>query len=190
MNILHNFYSATDDQEIQKLEKISLYIFILLTLIIITCSLLLTCTIGSDWKATSAAFAGIVGSATASLLSALSRRANGWELSNGEKYPKSENDNSSEKTRKERFSLSMAPFFCFRPFLGIISGLIVYYGGDFLGLKIEDSTNDKLLTPEELQLLKEEAFRVVIFFSLLSGLFAKTLIEILKGMFKSFFGRG
>lgn len=187
MSIIELFLSESDKPEVKNLEKISLYIFVFLSIIIILGSLILTFTIEGKWVVTSAAFAGIIGSSTASLLSALSRRANGWELSNGSKIPEQK---SEEGTKKERFSLSMAPFFCFRPFLGIIAGLIVFYGGDLLGLKLDSPTDSVVVSETKLALLQDETFKRIIFFSLLSGLFAKTLIEILKGMFKSFFGRG
>ena len=117
------------------------------------------------------------------------------------------------ESNKEKFNLRLATFFLFRPFLGVIAGLIVYYGGDVLNLLADGSPENML---NELQKLKESAtsveikdffqaysdriseekliqqnsFKRIIFFSLLAGLFAKTLIEILKGMFKGFFGRG
>jgi len=191
MKTFNVFFSDTENPEIQKLERVSIITFLFLATIIILGSLMLTLTIGSQWIVTSAAIAGIIGSATAALLSSLSRKATGWELSDGTYIP----NTGTTQDKKERFSQRMATFFIFRPFLGIIGGLIVYYGGDLLNLVLE--TKDTIVEPttsitlEVRQRTTElENFKRIIFYSLLAGLFAKTLIEILKGVFKSFFGRG
>src|SRR5262249_45785107 len=61
---------------------------------------------------------GTLGSAVAALLSALDRRAHGWELSNGWKYPGPE--------PKDKFQLAMLPLFWARPLLGSVMGLLLY----------------------------------------------------------------
>jgi len=173
MNITSVLNSQNASPEIQRLEKLSLLVFLSLSLIITIAAIAMAFCIEWNLLITSGVMAGIVGSATAALLSSLQRRASGWELEDGTKVPlETENDPPSSK---ERFSLRMAHYFLFRPFLGIIAGLVVFCGGKSLfGL---NTTN-----PEE--------FNQIIFYSLLAGLFAKTLIEILKGTFKAFFGKG
>ena len=174
MKLLSLFYSNEASDEIKKLEKLSLIVFVSLSCIIVVASILLAVLIEKEMIITPCVMAGVIGSATAALLSALQRRASGWELEDGSKDPAS--SDGTVDGRDERFSLRMAPYFLFRPFLGIIGGLIVYYGSDFL------------ITPEDIN--KGINFKTLIFFSLLAGLFAKTMIEILKGIFKAIFGRG
>ncbi len=100
--------------------------------------------------------AGILGSTSAALLSALERKANGWENKNGNKYPKDE--------PKYKFSERIATFFLFRPVFGILAGLLVYFGMQSKAIgKLQNDTN-----PD------------IIFFSLVAGLFIKLLIEKLK----------
>jgi hypothetical protein len=109
--------------------------------------------------------AGILGSTCSALLSALERKANGWEDKNGNKYPKEE--------PKDKFSERMATFFLFRPVFGILAGLLIFFGiqtNYFLETGIENESK-------------------VIFWSLLSGLFIKTLIEKLKDLFDSLVGK-
>ena len=174
MNFLSLLRSQTTSDEIRNLEDISLAVFAILSLLIVGASLVLAIVIEKDMIITPCVMAGLIGSATAALLSALQRRASGWELEDGSKVPVVKEKDS--EASKERFNLRMAPYFLFRPFLGIIAGLIVYYGSDFLFTPAKPNDGFDLET--------------WIFFSLLAGLFAKTLIEILKGMFKAVFGRG
>jgi hypothetical protein len=84
---------------------------------------------------------------------------------NGNKYPKEE--------PKDKFSERMATFFLFRPVFGILAGLLIFFGiqtNYFLETGIENESK-------------------VIFWSLLSGLFIKTLIEKLKDLFDSLVGK-
>ena len=71
------------------------------------------------------------------------------------------------------FSQRMANFFLFRPALGIIAGLLIYFG---MEAKYFGDTG-----------LEQQA--KVIFWSLLSGLFAKTLIGKLKDLFDGLVGK-
>jgi hypothetical protein len=109
--------------------------------------------------------AGILGSASSALISALQRKANGWEMEDGKKYP--------DDGKKEMFSRRLSTFFLYRPTLGIIGGLLIYYGMQakfFAETGIEDQSK-------------------VIFLSLLSGLFVKSLIEKLKDLFDNLLGK-
>lgn len=107
--------------------------------------------------------AGILGSTSAALLSALDRIAHGWEDSYGNKYPQDE--------PKDKFNIGMVTFFLFRPVFGILAGLLVYFG-----LQTKYVGDGTLAIPN------------VIFWSLLCGLFVKSLIEKLKNLFDNFVG--
>jgi len=109
--------------------------------------------------------AGTLGSTIAALLSCLQRRSNGLEFKNGKKYPK---DNPADK-----FSLRMSTFYILRPLLGLFAGLVVYFGIQYI-LKVE--------------LIQDEQNRYI-FWSLMGGLFAKSLIAKLKDLFDALIGK-
>jgi len=189
------FLSSTENQEIKNLERLSIVIFLFLSTVIIVCGLMLSYLISNNYYATACVLAGIVGSATSGLLSSLQRRASGWELEDGTKLPTNRdknNTNGQNNDNREMFSLRMSSFFMFRPFLGIIAGLVIYYGLDLLPGLPEISDADGTLTKGESQLNlngPNEIFRTLIFYSLIAGLFVKTMIDVLKGIFKSVFNR-
>jgi len=112
-----------------------------------------------------AIISGVLGSSCSALLSALERKANGWEDKKGNKYPNDE--------PRDKFSQRMATFFLFRPFFGILAGLIIYFG---MQAKLLGDTG--ISDPAK-----------VIFWSLLSGLFIKTLMEKLKDVFENLVGK-
>lgn len=108
---------------------------------------------------------GVLGSATSAALSVLKRRANGWEFSDGMTFPGSD--------VKERFNVSMVPFFVGRPFLGIGTGVLVFFAsgaGQLIKLEGQPEPNK------------------IAFLSLLAGIFAKSLIDKLKALFDYLFG--
>lgn len=105
---------------------------------------------------------GTLGSAIAALLSALERRANGWELSNGWKYPRPE--------PRDKFQTSMVPMFVARPLLGSVMGVILY------------------LYPWPAALAGSEGISVG-FWGFVMGYLAKSFLEVVKGLFKSVFGK-
>lgn len=111
--------------------------------------------------------AGTLGSALSALLSALQRRANGWETSDGSRYP-------FDEGKSERFSLAMAPFLATRPVLGAATGLVVLLGSqaDVFSVAGTGGTLER-----------------VAFWAFLAGLFAKTLIEKLKTTFDQLVGK-
>ncbi|MFD2562660.1 hypothetical protein [Aquimarina rubra] len=109
---------------------------------------------------------GILGSSISALVSALQRKANGWEFKNGLKYP--------NESPKDKFSIRISSFFMVRPLLGILSGFVINYGFQ--------ATRSFKLHSEGL----DEAS--LIFWSILAGLFAKSLIEKLKDLFKNLVG--
>ena len=110
--------------------------------------------------------AGLLGSSISAMLSALQRRANGWEFSDGSTFPGDE--------PKERFNESMIPFFLARPFLGMAVGFLAFVGG--LSAFLID-----VGTPPDLYELA--------FIALLAGLFAKTLLDKPKEVFDNLVGK-
>jgi hypothetical protein len=158
--------------EVKHLKAIALKIFIILAFIIIVCGILLgfkkELNIPLIWACI---VAGILGSTSSALISALQRKANGWEMEDGKKYP-IDPKKAPADDKRDMFSQRMATFFLYRPAFGIIGGLLSYYGAQssyFIG-----SGGDK-----------ESKF---IFFALLSGLFVKSLIEKLKDLFDNLIG--
>ncbi len=107
--------------------------------------------------------AGVLGSSCSALMSALERRANGWEDKFGNKYP--------DDVPKDKFNLGMISFFLFRPVFGIFAGVLIYFGFQtkyFHNISFE--------------------YTDVVFWSLLCGLFVKTLIDKMKNLFESLIG--
>lgn len=105
--------------------------------------------------------AGVLGSAVAALQSAQERRANGWQFSNGDKYPKDE--------PSEKFNEGMVPRFYARPFLGAVTGAVFYFGAPTVfGLGADVQADPGRLA----------------FWSFVVGILAKTFLETLKDLFK------
>jgi len=105
---------------------------------------------------------GTLGSSVAALLSALDRRAHGWELSNGWKYPQPE--------PADKFQESMVPIFVVRPLLGSVMGLVLYL----------------YPWPDKLTYVSDVSIG---FWGFLLGFLAKSFLDVLKGVFKSVFGK-
>lgn len=110
---------------------------------------------------------GAFGSAIAALLSSTDRLAHGWELEKGEKCPKDENNKS-----KDMAVLRMVPLFSVRPLLGAMVAWLTYAGIHAGALPGSADSTEKL-----------------VFISLLSGFFAKTVLDVLKGVAKGLVGR-
>jgi hypothetical protein len=111
---------------------------------------------------------GIIGSATAAFVSALDRHAQGLEDRNGGATPEPE-------IRKERFSERMFYWFLGRPWLGAVVSVAVFWGG--LGGNFTDSKTsaDPSSGPK------------VAFYGILAGLFAKSVLDILRNLPKNVF---
>ena len=115
-------------------------------------------------------FAGTLGSSVMALRSIIERIAHGWELSDATKLPEIE--------PKDKFVAKMVPGFVARPLLGAAVGYLIYLavvGGFWI-----------VISPSG-----EVEFRPLglAFLALLGGLFAKTLLEKLKGVFDNIFGK-
>jgi hypothetical protein len=162
-----NIYNKSDyEAELNALRSLARNIFLTLAVIITIAGILLgfrdELSIILVWACITA---GVLGSASSALISALQRKANGWETEDGKKHP--------IDGKKEMFSQRMATFFLFRPTFGVIGGLLIYFGMQskyFGDTGIEDPSK-------------------VIFWSLLSGLFVKSLLEKLKDLFDSLVGK-
>lgn len=109
--------------------------------------------------------AGCLGSSTAALRSALDRHANGIEDRDGNQWP-------DPNSKKERFNRGMGIWFLYRPVLGIVVGFLIYLAADagLFGYSI---------SPTRLG-----------FFTLVGGLFAKSLLDLLLEKFKQIFSLG
>jgi hypothetical protein len=161
------------DTELKKLRALARTIFITLALIIIISGIIIgfkdSLSISLIWTCM---IAGTLGSTSSSLISALQRKANGWETEDGKKYP-IDNTKSPTDDKREMFSQRMATFFLYRPTLGIIAGLLIYFG---MQSKYFGDTG------------LEDPYKVI-FWSLLSGLFVKSLIKKLKDLFDNLVGK-
>lgn len=150
-------------------RKVTIYLVALIVMCSAGIVWLLVTNIGwpSDLKAALVCLtAAMLGSSVSAMLSALQRKANGWEFSDGTPYP--------DDARAERFSERMTYFFLGRPYLGASVGLLVFVGA-VSGFLINVGS------PPDLYKLT--------FLSLLAGLFAKTLLEKLKNVFDNLFGK-
>jgi len=107
---------------------------------------------------------GFSGSALAALISALNRYANGFEKENGEKVPK--------EAMGETFNRRMARWFFIRPFLGFFIAPVFLSGLKFFA----DDPAKFYSTPDE-----------VAFTAFVTGLLAKSILELIKGLFKNIF---
>lgn len=157
-----NSFFDTDGKD---LISIARNILIILGLIIIISGILLgfrdKLSINLMWACM---IAGILGSTSSALMSALQRKANGWETEDGITHP--------VDGKSDMFSQRMATFFLYRPVFGIIAGLLIFFG-------IEAEYFGNINSTEEAK---------VVFLSIISGLFIKSLIEKLKDLFDNLIG--
>jgi len=110
------------------------------------------------------ALIGLSGSSVAALTSCLDRYANGFEREDGTKEPK--------EAKGETFNRRMARWFFVRPFLGFVVAPTFLWGIDFFG----KDTNWFLDCP-----------RHIAFSAFLGGLLAKSVIDLIKNLFKNVF---
>jgi hypothetical protein len=110
------------------------------------------------------ALIGFSGSAIAALTSCLDRYVTGFELEDGTKRPK--------EARGETFNSRMSLWFIVRPFLGFVIAPVLIWG---LGFFVKDSEQYRNSTES------------LAFTAFLGGLLAKSVIELIKGLFKNIF---
>lgn len=110
------------------------------------------------------ALIGFSGSAVAALTSCLERYAAGFERENGTKEPKD--------AKGETFNRRMSRWFFARPFLGSIVGPVFC-----MGIQWFVAEADKFLSSAER----------LAFTAFMGGLLAKSVIDLIKGLFKNIF---
>jgi hypothetical protein len=107
---------------------------------------------------------GLSGSALAALTSCLTRYANGYERRSGAKFP--------PEAKGETFNARFAGWLLARPFLGFLIGPVLVLGITFFVAK-----------PHEFC----ASVGCLAFTAFLSGLFAKSVVDLLKRLFKTTF---
>jgi len=106
---------------------------------------------------------GFSGSATAALTSCLDRYSNGFELDNGNCYP--------VEATGGKFNKRFSAWFIVRPFLGAIVAPVFLWGLSLFGDNIDSFTDGKVLG----------------FTAFMAGLLAKSVLELIKNLFKNVF---
>jgi hypothetical protein len=110
------------------------------------------------------ALIGFSGSGVAALTSCLDRYAKGFELEDGTKVP--------AEAKGETFNGRMLRWFYVRPFLGFLVGPVTIWGIEFL---VKDASVFRDTTPH------------LAFSAFLGGLLAKSILDLIKGLFKNVF---
>jgi hypothetical protein len=110
------------------------------------------------------ALLGFSGSAVAALTSCLDRYANGFEREDGTKEPK--------EAKGETFNRRMARWFIVRPFLGLIVSPLFIWGIEFF---VKDPKS-----------FLDSAHHIA-FSAFLGGLLAKSVLDLIKNLFKNIF---
>lgn len=118
------------------------------------------------------AAAGTLGSAIAALVSCLNRQAGGFEDSKGGQIPAPQ---KGDKPR-ERFNERMFLWFLFRPLLGTVMSVVVYWG--FVG---------KVFSEQSAATSLDAHVPRMIVYGFLAGVFAKSLLDILRELPKNIF---
>lgn len=167
-----NFILTLKEQtEVNDLQKLALKVcFYLATLMVATLfiGIFAMRPPGELVRITAEALIGACGSAVAALTSCLDRYANGFELLSGRKVPPP----ASKEEKKETFNRRMARWFVFRPVLGFVVAPVFIWG-------IENFVNDPAPFNSSRTKLGFSAF--------MGGLLAKSVIDLIKGLFKSIF---
>ena len=148
--------------------RVSLYLVSVMVLCFFVGAMFLGVFRGEAGRLLGIALIGAAGSAVAALTSCLDRYANGFELElSGEKVPP-----AKEGVKKETFNRRMARWFYFRPLLGLVVAPVFVWG---------------------LELFTDQAARFTAsaaklgFSAFMGGLLAKSVIDLIKGLFKNVF---
>jgi RsiW-degrading membrane proteinase PrsW (M82 family) len=120
---------------------------------------------GGIWMVVASALIGISGSGVAAFTSCLDRYATGFELEDGTKVPEGAKG-------KETFNKRMARWFVFRPFLGLLVAPVFIWGMEYF-------VSDPAKYTSSINRLGFSAF--------VGGLLAKSVIDLIKGLFKNIF---
>ncbi len=156
------------DEEIQQLDQLAHWVFGYLVLISIISFFIgyyfLTEVSGNFIHFVAISLLGFSGSAIAALTSSLDRYAKGFERNSGEKEPKD--------AKGETFNRRMARWFFVRPFLGILVAPLFIWGITFFTSNPQEFLNST---------------QHIAFSSFMAGLLAKSVLELIKGLFKNVF---
>jgi uncharacterized protein (DUF433 family) len=158
-----------DDEEVKKLVRQSRHITIYLI-----AATLLTFFVGYHLVRTtdtntvlsllSVALIGFSGSGMAALTSSLDRYANGFELRDGRKQPK--------EAKRDTFNCRMGRWFYVRPFVGFVVAPVLLWGIEFF-----------VNNPDSFRGTHQH----VAFTAFVGGLLAKSVLELIKKLFKNVF---
>jgi len=153
------------DNEIQRLDRqsrnVTLYLIVGATLGFFLGYRFLAV---SDRMVLAIALIGFSGSSVAALTSCLDRYANGFEREDGTKEPK--------EAKGETFNRRMARWFYVRPFLGLVVAPLFLWGLEFF-VKQPRPWGD---SPQH-----------IAFTAFLGGLLAKSVLDLIKNLFKNVF---
>jgi L-lactate permease len=111
------------------------------------------------------ALVGLAGSAVAALTSCLDRYATGFEREDGTSYPADAKD-------KQKFNRRMSRWFITRPFLGLVVAPILVWGIEFF-----------VADPDRFRSSSQHLG----FTGFMAGLLAKSVLDLIKGLFKNVF---
>jgi hypothetical protein len=111
------------------------------------------------------ALVGLSGSAVAALTSCLDRYATGFEKEDGTSHPAGAKD-------KEKFNRRMSRWFIARPFLGLVVAPILVWGIEFF---VDE--------PDRFRSSSQQLG----FTGFMTGLLAKSVLDLIKGLFKNVF---
>jgi hypothetical protein len=120
---------------------------------------------GPDMHILGVALMGLSGSAVAALTSCLDRYADGFEKEDGTSYPPEAKD-------KQKFNRRMSRWFFARPFLGLVVAPVLVWG---IAFSVDQ--------PERFN----SSARQLGFTGFMAGLLAKSVLDLIKGLFKNVF---
>jgi len=153
------------DGELKHLDRLALIVIVYL---VVVCGVgLLTgfYAFAAENRMLGVSLFGLAGSAVAALTSCLDRYARGFEREDGTSYP-----TSAES--KEKFNRRMARWFFARPFLGLFVAPVLAWG---IELFVDD--------PDRFR----SSIERVGFTAFMAGLLAKSVLDLIKGLFKNVF---
>jgi hypothetical protein len=166
--------NSPSKDEIKKLDelarRVTIYLIVVSTIALFAGYYVLSIHLPSDpawavtWGTLGIALLGFSGSGTAALTSCLDRYAHGYETDSGKKFP--------EAAGGETFNRRFARWLYARPFLGALIAPPLTWGIVFFVRESEQWLSSA-------QHLAFTAF--------LAGLLAKSVVELMKGLFKNIF---
>lgn len=155
------------DSELKALDRLAQYCILILTIAALSSFFTGAMLLNAEPDATIIVWSliGFAGSAVAALTSCLDRYATGFERENGDPFP--------SEAKGGKFNRRFSRWLLLRPFLGAIVAPVFIWG---LSLMTNQSS-EFLMTPQ-----------TVGFTAFIGGLLAKSVLELIKGVFKNVFG--